>query len=414
MTRVTELFKIVTVNDYNSLEKIIQLQNKVNFNYVKSGQSLLHKAVEVRSKECFDLLIEIPNLEILKKDGLLSGIQKAIEYYVSAPNSSNEYYVNRLLEKNIKIDTYTIILTIDYPQIFNLMFNNIDKTENALTTIINKCVINNNNTLMETMFKILDESNYDFYNNENKKTRFDKNIFITCIKDTNNIYAFNFLINRGCDWKAPIDSTPLLYYLMNRNNTHLFNTVYFLYESLNPEILNNILYIKNLVFEKYKIYNANLIEYIDKIFKLPIQFNDCAGIIFDCFNSLIKYQHVQYGKDNLYYEIQFKLFNIMFKQGVIKSNPFYSSNNDLLINQSDINKYHNKVCRNSYLLIKILYICSYYGYNITGPLKDKINLLFTPEQITTFDIDKKTFVESFKLLKNTQKTKVKKNINIEV
>lgn len=201
---------------------------------------------------------------------------------------------------------------------------------------------------------------------------------------------------------------------MNRNNTHLFNTVYFLYESLNPEILNNILYIKNLVFEKYKIYNANLIEYIDKIFKLPIQFNDCAGIIFDCFNSLIKYQHVQYGKDNLYYEIQFKLFNIMFKQGVIKSNPFYSSNNDLLINQSDINKYHNKVCRNSYLLIKILYICSYYGYNITGPLKDKINLLFTPEQITTFDIDKKTFVESFKLLKNTQKTKVKKNINIEV
>ena len=48
------------------IKKIIQSKSKADFNCVKSRQSLLQKAIEVRAKECFDLLIEIPNLEIIR------------------------------------------------------------------------------------------------------------------------------------------------------------------------------------------------------------------------------------------------------------------------------------------------------------------------------------------------------------
>ena len=97
------------------------------------------------------------------------------------------------------------------------------------------------------MFNILDESELPFYNDDTKKANFDNKIFTNMLAFSTNINAFDFLINRGCNWKAPYSNTALLYYLMNANNVHLFNTVYLLYESLSSEELNQIDHIKNLI-----------------------------------------------------------------------------------------------------------------------------------------------------------------------
>ena len=415
MTTMTQLFKIVTSNDYEALKKIIQSKSKADFNCVKSRQSLLQKAIEVRAKECFDLLIEIPNLEIIKKGGMLSGIQKALEYYIAAPNPVNEYYVNVLLEKNITIESYTIISTMDHPQIFNLMFNQVEKTENIMHSIIEASIRKNNINMMYSMFSILDGSNIGFYNDPTRKAIFNDRIFSCAICHSNND-AFNFLINRGYNWKEPY---ALLYYLMNHNTLHIFNAVYHLYESLSIEELNQITHIKNLVIQPHIFSNDVLVlnEYLNKIFKLPIQFNDCAGEILKIFIKIMNYYY--YGSSVTRVKQNLELIitiNKMYKAGIIKTDPFYNTT------ITEINVYYNKLINRDIesrlsdvkqSIRHIVYVCVYYNPNLSNQLKEKFNLFFTPELLISFDIDKNVFVESLnqevivKVTKKVSKTKAK-------
>ena len=90
MATITQLFKIISSNDYETLDKLILSKKLINFNCVKSGYSLVSKAIEVRSKECFNILLNLPNLEIIKnKSSKLSGLSILLEYYLQAPNQSN-------------------------------------------------------------------------------------------------------------------------------------------------------------------------------------------------------------------------------------------------------------------------------------------------------------------------------------
>jgi hypothetical protein len=421
---------MVTSNDYEALQKVIQSKSKTDFNCVKSGISLLQKAIEVRSKECFDLLIEIPNLEIIRKGGTLSGIQKALEYNSAAPNISNEYYVNRLLEKDVALDSYTLISTIDHPQIFYSMFNRVEKTESMMQSIIQTSINKNNLLVMESMFNILDESELPFYNDATKKANFDNKVFTNMLAFSTNINAFDFLINRGCNWKAPYSNTALLYYLMNANNVHLFNTVYLLYESLSSEELNQIDHIKNLIIEPraYSCDSTNITEYIDKIVKLPIKFNDVSGEVLKIFKRIID--------DSYYWGTHIKKIkrsnelisavNKMYKAGIIKSNPFQTESCIPIIYYTDIENYHSRLIKRyneprlneiKQTIRQFLYVCSHYGHGITGALKTKFDLFFTTEQLKTFEADKQTFIESLnyevviKVTKKTRKSKAKTNAN---
>ncbi len=437
---MTQLFKMVASNDYEGLEKVIQStsqsKSKTDFNCVKSGISLLQKAIEVRARECFDLLLEIPNLEIIKKGGSLSGIQKALEYYSTAPNPSNEYYVNRLLEKNVPIDSYTLISTMDHPQIFNLMFNRVEKTESTMQSIIQQSISKNNIMVMESMFNILEESNFAFYNDDAKKASFNNKIFTNTVNYSTNINAFNFLINRGCNWKILYQNTNLLYHLMNSNNVHLFNALYPLYESLGPEELNNIIGIKNLTIDPrtYSYDVSNLAEFVEKILKLPIQFNDMGSEVLKIFRKIID--------DNYYWGTHAKkmkrsadlilVVNKLYKAGIVKSNPFQSQiSGNCNISPSEIDTYHTRLTKRyneprlsemKQTIRQFLYVCAQYGHGITGALKTKFDLFFTPEQLTTFDSDKKVFIDSInqevtvKVTKKTRKTKaaIKANTDIEV
>ncbi len=442
MTTMTQLFKMVASNDYEGLEKVIQStsqsKSKTDFNCVKSGISLLQKAIEVRARECFDLLLEIPNLEIIKKGGSLCGIQKALEYYSTAPNPSNEYYVNRLLDKNVSIDSYTLISTMDHPQIFNLMFNRIEKTESIMQSIIQQSISRNNIMVMESMFNILEESNFAFYNDDAKKASFNNKIFTNTVGVgySTNISAFNFLINKGCNWKISYANTTLLYHLMNSNNVHLFNALYPLYESLGQEELNNIIGIKNLIIDPRSYTNdaSNLVEFVDKILKLPIQFNDMGSEVLKIFRKIID-DHYYWGTHVKKMKRSAELIlvvNKLYKAGIVKSNPFQSQvSGNCNISPSEIETYLTRLTKRYYeprlsemkqTIRQFLYVCAQYGHGITGALKTKLDLFFTPEQLTTFDSDKKVFVDSInqevtvKVTKKTRKPKVavKANNDIEV
>ena len=50
MTSLTQLFKMVSANDYEGLDRLFSSKKPVDLNCYKSGQSLISRAIEVRAK----------------------------------------------------------------------------------------------------------------------------------------------------------------------------------------------------------------------------------------------------------------------------------------------------------------------------------------------------------------------------
>ena len=98
----TYLFTLVTNNDYNKLTEIIDSnKSRDRFFTIKARESLISKAVLVRSKQCFDLLLNVTPPEEYKnmeETCYVKGIYNSLEYYVAAPNLDNMYYLNKLLD----------------------------------------------------------------------------------------------------------------------------------------------------------------------------------------------------------------------------------------------------------------------------------------------------------------------------
>lgn len=429
MTTMTQLFKMVTANDYEGLEKIVQSKSKADFNCVKSGISLLYRAIEFRSRECFDILMNIPELDLLNKSGHLSGFSIALDYYMQAPNPSNEYYINTLMEKNVKVDSYTLNKLINFPHLFNIVFDRVEKNENLFSSIITHAIANNNLQMMHQMFSILEDNNYIFYNQDTKQL-FNTRLLLYVIEYTNNIDALNLLVNKGVNWKyinKVGTSTPTLYLAKNTNNNHMFNAIYALYEKLSPEEINQIPNIKNYQFKASGNF-PYVVEYTNKIFKLPIEFNNTAPEILKYVRQLIG-EYYWYGSvnkrekelnDNL------QCIYTLYKSGSVKSNPFYSSPNSPLLSINDIDNWVKKLSqRQTYwecykrFFRNLVYICSHNGHSFTDKLKEKIDAFYTPEQLVTFEADKKTYIDSFntvtvQITKKTRKPKAKVQNEIEV
>lgn len=116
MTSVTQLFKMVSANDHDGLNRLLLGKKSVDLNSYKSGQSLISRAIEVRAKECFDIIIDNPNNSMFKnKNSSLNGLTKALEYFSLAPNASNEHYLKRLLEKGATVESYIVFNVMNNP-----------------------------------------------------------------------------------------------------------------------------------------------------------------------------------------------------------------------------------------------------------------------------------------------------------
>ena len=153
MTTITQLFKIVSTNNYDTLEKLIMSNKKPDFNCTKSGISLISKAIEVRALECFNLLTSLIDLSVIQSNNSnVSGLNIALEYYLSAPNQSNKYYLDTLIERNVLIDSYSLGKCMENHILFDILFNLIDKNQTNITNLIITSISKTNLYIMNKLY----------------------------------------------------------------------------------------------------------------------------------------------------------------------------------------------------------------------------------------------------------------------
>lgn len=397
-----QLMKIINLNDYESLEKLILSGNKkINFNCDKNekGQykTLVSKAIEVRARECFDLLLEIPDLEILSLNSDLSGLSKAIEFYTGAPNPGNEYYLRKLLEKNIKIDISDIIECIGFSNFFQIMFGKINKNFDNIRILYLKCIEKNN---METIYYL---SNYIEQNFDNNKIKEFYNIVCKFTVETDNIGVFEYLKEKLANYFV-IENIPIIY-LCNKPKSKIFNYLYDQMERMSEQELNQISNIKHL---HYLYGNLEIRENLVRILKLKINFEDISEtitkIILNTINSLQKTYY--YNVDNFINNVLF-LYIALIKNGLIKSNPLDSLNSiiDMLPKNIKTNNYYS--CR------------SYSGYTGYVSLMKKTKMIFNnygwdfPQEIATIINEAITLVYGTNIINKDEQDKLIQSLELE-
>jgi hypothetical protein len=407
MTSITKLFKIITANDYESLNCILSSNKTVDLNCYKSGQSLISKAIEVRAKECFDIIIEHSSNPVLKnKHYATNGLIKALEYYILASNSSNEYYLQRILEKDIEIEAFIICKIINNPNIFQQLINRITNDFNNLSLILYESVRLNNIDIFNIIYqKILElDLNISTHN-----TMYN-NIFDYAI-NSSNLDVINTIKN-NFNWKKYRNSYftieyPIIYHMIVINNQILFEYFYNEFEKLSEEEINQIPNIRNLntIFECInRIFDNKTYNFIknslDKIYKLPIKFNDASKCISKMIELIILYDYYSfnYHKYSESNEILFKLMYWFLSNNKVQSNPIETmifNNLDLYYKNSEsrLKNVPNKLFSYKSLFKKILYLMETFNYQLSKQIKDKFESYYGIDTIDNWTKDKKIFID---------------------
>ncbi len=450
MTTMTQLFKLIITNDYEQLEKIIINNKKADINCVKSGYSLISKAIEVRAKECFDILLSSPNLEIIhSKSDSLSGLKQALDYFLKAPNASNEYYLQSLLDKKIYISSYNIRDCIEHPHIFNTMFNLIDKSDYLIhTEILIQAIQNNNMKIFIQIFEFINQNNLEFA----RSTIFTSKLMYDAIIN-NNINVINYLVQNNVEWKI-IQNSPSIYSVLSLTNynIHIFNYFYSLYEKLSEKDINQIPGIDNITIELPKFYNLDtirntnansatnnninytLIEVFEKLYKLPIKYNSTNNIInnyiLNVWNSY-KYWN-KYSKQSVKSDNSniLTIYWLLKNNNITIDNPYTQltiinqEKNNIIDKAKNYSPSYNKLYIDfinlikSYIL-KIIYVFDHFNWKIPDNLVTTFNELFINENPETFKSNQTKFINELEDLlknptKNVKKGKKQKDKNIIV
>ena len=198
-----KLFELILNNNYDEL--LLAIQNKqVDFKARnRKNNYIVAASIEYRSIECFELLLNnIPDEEVSEFNYYQSGVYQALKYYINAPNSKNKYFIEKLLNKNIKIDENHII---DNLVIFNefseyILNNNPEKylTNLHMNPIVYEIIFNHcldNNLLNDNIMKNIITKAIDGVREEiiilvkntnyiNNKCVFEKNILKIGVDDS--------------------------------------------------------------------------------------------------------------------------------------------------------------------------------------------------------------------------------------
>jgi hypothetical protein len=421
MTTMTQLFKLVTANDYDTIEHLLTSNKNIDFNCVKSGISLITKAIEVRSIECFNLLLDSDKLTILQSNNLhINGLGIAIDYYLTSPNLSNKYFIDRLLEKNVFIDNVSTSNCMNDIYLFDVMFNKMEKTFHTICELLIYSIKNIHTAVMYKLFNYLNDT-LEFYNTEEKRHAFNIVIFKSAILE-NNLLAIEHLqlINTNLFCLISNENIPSLYYtLLKTDNYIIFNYLFSLYEKLNNTQLQQINSIEKLNVLIYKenittLYIKNFI----KILSLPIIFNNLDGVIVQLYR-IIYNNMLHYNNNN--YIIQSKniqlIMYIILKTNQVTVNPY---NNTLLCkNDLDIKRSCSILrCKNITININNTtrlfrinkYILNHFGFIESESMIEYYKLLFDNPDKSIYELEKK---ETIKELENNYDNIINEKINPE-
>jgi hypothetical protein len=136
---MAKVFRYITNNDHQNLTILLESKPEL-VNSISGFKSTITKAIEFRSKECFNILLNHPNLKLLTSNESYghvwkSGMVPALNYYGNAPNNENLYYLQKLLDKNVLIN----------PQVIEWALGYIDKIGDVFNQIFAKCTLTLNN-----------------------------------------------------------------------------------------------------------------------------------------------------------------------------------------------------------------------------------------------------------------------------
>jgi hypothetical protein len=433
MTSMTKLLNIVISNNYDELEKVLSIVSKknININFVKHSKTLISKAVEHRSKECFDLLIACPEYrETLDKEPFFNGFDIALHYYLLAPNSSNLYYINNLINANVNFNVSSLVKCSSNNDIFTILFNRLDKSKNNVKHLIKDLIIykDNINTIIN-IYDWLEHNQSEFYNSYETRKEFNNDIFNN-LSYVNNYSFVNFIIEKEIDWKY-IDNKPSLYNYYIKEHWNIFELFLTKYKNLSNEELNNIPNIKILetLFSRFEYgNNSSLKLYYDnlkKIFELPIEFNDIAKNIRYLYELLIDNYITINNSSNVFkkFDIILNIIYFLAKSKHIKSNPLLTfPNNYKQIFDNIIKRFNTDVViKNTYCsyIRKLKIIAKHFGWEPNTNIKTIFNSAKLPKD---FSINKELFIEELEnkvfeqnqsKKKNSRKSKAKDN-DIEV
>jgi hypothetical protein len=359
MSNLKSLYDIVINNNYHKLNNIIKTNTKI-FKNVKSNCTILYRAIQYRSKECFDILLnEYRNImneeELVEKIYAYNGIYMAILYFINGNNESNLYYIEKLSEYD-----YNFYISNEISYIVNkhninnfvllLNFNNIKFSNRLLYNIYN-------NTLDKTIYNYLINNNIEY--NIIKKLFMDNLSFFNKF----NKEHYNYYMNTyPTIWK----DTQCLKYIIDKD---IFKDIYQKFLSLSKDELNTIYSSKYLYDMCYVPENINVTLNIINFLKLPFQF--------DINKYLMSY--ISYCADNINIEDKSINFILLIIYYIINRNDFNIIDDIYLYlkNKADKYSYNLNILEN---IKKISYIFSKSGQ----PFKEDIisnNIVIDTEQI---------------------------------
>ena len=404
MTTMTQLFKIVSTNDYDTLEKLIMGNKKPDFNCVKSGISLIHKAIEVRALECFNMLMSLPDLSVIQSNSSnANGLGIALEYYSSAPNPSNKYYLDKLIERNVHVDSYSLGKCMEDPVLFDSMFNRVEKNSSSIGNLIGTAVSKTNAYAMNKLYDWLYSNNPAFYSTPETRNAFNDNILRTAI-GANNIIAIEHLEKLGHNileikYQNPGIYIPSLYYAYITNAESIaFNFIFSRMEKLDVETLNQISQIKklSLVATNSSYYGSsnskNPIDFYKKILSLSVDWNDLAECIANYYFAIYRdlghyYWNNKKTKDKINEKQQ--LMYLLLKTNKVNSNPF----DKIAVLKADLTSQFNAAIKRSgtdtirvneqkLIARKCKYILTGSGFKEPAGLSEHFKLFFNDEAST--------------------------------
>lgn len=325
------LFSLVNNNDYNKLDEIINSGKKLELNRYKARETLLSQSIKVRAKECFDILINIkPSLDYVRATRI------SIEYCSNAMNQSNNYYLKKILEKNITLDYYSVVLAINNTQLFIQLFELYhEKNETIMIKFGYNAIMTNNNTIFEFIYNYM-ETNIPAY----LETFKDMMYFQAIASD--NIIAIDFLVSKNLNWKIASNSCAI-YFALNKNNLVSFDYLYKKYKMLPEKELNEISNITNIDCIPIDfMHNTRAVEALKLIFKLKINFTDLSPLICILFNHrynryISATNYYMWNYDLTYIKQTFAIIKIIFESGWVKSNPLLLINYNKFIKCYKIN-----------------------------------------------------------------------------
>jgi len=305
------LFEVVENNNYNELQREIDINPNINLSYYKSQFSLLSTAVKYRAKECFDILVEFPSVITFDNSHYYNSLSVAVNYYINGRNQSNKYYIDRLIEKKMNVIN-VLPRSVKDIDLFFYLYDKADKTKLPFIQLISKSLTEGCMYVFDCIVDMVIGMNVI---NNGINTLYE----ILCeviLRD--NMEALDILMKKNINIKQ---YSFLLYTAIKHGSTNTFNYFYNFYKKLSNEELNNIPNVSNLNTILYDIYyNANKMEMLNMIFKLGINFGNVATSIASTFTQSLS-QYSQYSRNTIMDQSHYNVINLLFENKLVTTNP---------------------------------------------------------------------------------------------